>query len=214
MGAEKRAHPLSTVGKSTITHPNNCRMSNKLSRKWCQAKEVRNTQAAKINKTLLKQRTMTKVNEQLDHHHVRRASSREVHMKRLVHLQEQARGREQCQVHNNSNNDKLLLSLGRARRACDNEREVIEQKDMGITHASDSATVQQVREPLRGISGNSVGARREDSPANEALISTTPHISQKQTHQEVRYHRANAQYVASVRTKQGQEALVEGLLQD
>ena len=45
--------------------------------------------------------------------------------------------------------------------------------DTCITHASDSGTGQEVREPLSGIIGNSERTRREDSPAKDAMISST-----------------------------------------
>ena len=79
--------------------------------------------------------------------------------------------------------------------------------DTGITHTSDSAMGQEVGEPLCVTTGNSGRARKEDSPDNNAMISTTPQMSRQQTRKEFQYHQADAQYVARL-------ALVQGLLAD
>ena len=142
------------------------------------------------------QRTMIEVHKQLGHHHACLANSREVLMERLSHLWEQPKGREQCQAHDAGKDDKLSLSLGRARRARDCQKQFVEQTDTHTRHSSNSATGQEVIEPLSGTTGNSKRARREDGPANDAMISPTPSKLCQQTHQEVRCHRADAQHVA------------------
>ena len=123
----------------TGLNANDNHTSNKLSRKWCKDKEVNNDQAAKIYEVHLMQRTITEVHKRLCHHHARLTNSREVLMECLSYLREQPKGREQCQARDAGKDNKVSVSLGRAKREPDSVRQFIGQTDKGTTHASSSA---------------------------------------------------------------------------
>ena len=72
--------------------------SNKLSRKWHEAKEVNNGQLAKIDEVNLMKMTMSEVLKQLDNHYAHLATSKEVLTKHLSFMQGHFRSKKQYQV--------------------------------------------------------------------------------------------------------------------
>ena len=127
-------------------------------------------------------------------------------------------GREQRQSQGTNQDDELSLSLGRAKRAHEGVIQVLEQTNTGITHLNNTATDQEVGESTsktHTTTGDSELARREDSPANAAILKATPHMTRHQISSGslTSPSRSTVFGKASAGTSQSAEAtLVQGLL--